>query len=203
MIWTVMLGLLLTSVFFFFGMRQRAMINVQRDTATIQNAKLFLESFADYLENKKTETDLKPPDTNDKLKGITAKLTQRVGSIESAVDFGTGKQQAYKFTGSIYVEWNKCAKVGFQDSSGDLLVSDVLYKHSKLSGCAANEEYDDVVGPISVIGDPLPFTIKTLNAPFDFRIKPVGLTQLIDNQWHVDLSMDLDYGKKVTVKRTF
>lgn len=200
MIWTVMLGLLLTSVFFFFSMRQRAMVNVQRDTATIQNAKLFLESYADYLENKcKGVGCASDPTINSD--SITGTVTQKVASIENAVDFG--KQQEYKFTGSIYVEWNKCLKTGVQDFSGDLLVNDVLYNHSIESGCAANEEYDDVIGPISVSGTPTPFTIKTLNTPFDFRIKPQGGIQLIDNQWHLDLSKDLDYGKKTSIKRTF
>ncbi len=191
MIWTVMLGLLLTSVFFFFSMRQRMMINIQRDTATTQNAKLLLESYADYFEKT-------PKEVSSSAEGLSIKLTQKVSSIENIVDFGVGKQQAYDFigSGSVYVEWNRCS----DSLKGDLLFNDVLYKHQTSSECAANEEYDDVVGPISVAS---PYTIKTLNAPFYFRIKPVAETQLIDNQWHLDLSEDLDYGKKIPIKRTF
>jgi hypothetical protein len=195
MIWTVMLGLLLTSVFFFFSMRERMMLSVQRDTAAIQNAKLLLGSYADYLEKYPTEN----PSGVD---GVTVKLTKKMDSIESVADFGPGKQQTYDFNGSIYVEWNKCVTVSQDrkpDSTGDLLLNDVLNKHLASSTCEANEDYADVVGPISVTDT---FTIKTLNTPFYFRIKPVS-GQLTDNRWHLDLTEDLDYGKKITISRTF
>jgi hypothetical protein len=198
LIWTVMLGLLLTSVFFFFSMRQRMMVAVQRDTAAQQSTKMLLESYADYLQNN-------PQDIStfnggkyygiSTIDGIYTKLTQKVDSIENSVDSGVGQKQDYNFTGSIYVEWNRCS----DNLKGDLLVNDVLYSQTALP-CGVNEKYDDVVGPLSVAGD---FTIKAQGAPFFFRIKGAAGTQPIDNQWHMELSKDLDYGKKVTIQRTF
>jgi len=206
MIWTVMLGLLLTSVFFFFSMRQRMMIAVQRDTAAQQSAKMFVDSYADYLQKNPTEIGEEREKYYGRptIDGIYTKLTKRVDSIESSVDSGLGQEQDYNFTGSIYVEWNKCTKVGPQDSSGDLRVNDVLYPHQTTTGCEAKDEYDDVVGPLSVSGTTsTPFTIKTLNTPFFFRIKGAAGTTAYDNQWHMELTKDLDYGKVITVRRTF
>jgi hypothetical protein len=193
MIWTVMLGLLLTSVFFFFSMRQRMMLSVQRDTAAMQNAKLFLESYADYLEKLckggGCASDPKTVDSD----GTKGSVTQKVDSIENLVDFGQGQEQDYIFGGSIYVSWNRCSDA----MKGDLLVNEVLYKHQAPTTC---KDYDDLIGPINVTS---PFTIRTQSAPLYFKIKAAAGTQLIDNQWHLELSKDLDYGNKVTIQRTF
>jgi hypothetical protein len=203
MIWTVMLGLLLTSVFFFFSMRQRMMVAVQRDTAAQQSAKMLIDSYADYLQHYPTEIKVFAGGKyygRTTIDDIYTKLTKIVDSVENSVD---GNQtQAYNFPdpGSIYVEWNKCAKIGVQDFSGDLLVNGALYPHQTAAGCAANDEYDDVVGPLSVSDD---FTIETLNAPFFFRIKGAAGTTVYDNQWHMEIAKDLGYGKVITVRRTF
>jgi hypothetical protein len=188
MIWTVMLGLLLTSVFFFFSMRQRAMLNVQRDTTTIQNAKLFLESYADYFEAH-------PSSSPTFIDSVTGSMTKNVDAIENAVDFGN--EQEYAFTGAIsfYVEWNRCS-----EAKGDLLINEILYKSADHSTASPCKEYGNSVGPISATTS---LKIETLNTPFFFRIKPASGSQLVDNRWHLELTKDLDYGKKITVKRTF
>lgn len=187
LIWSLLLGFVLTSVFFFFGMRQRTAIAEQRDTAAILNARAYLESYADYLE--------KHPDELDEIfDDIQVSLTQQVNEIEDIAD--TDAPVIYYFASNIFVEWNKCS----DNLKGDLLLNSVLYEHDDSPGeeCdVAEEGYDDVIGPISVSD---PFTIETLNAPFYFRITGTGLK---DNKWHLDLSKELEYGKKVTVKRTF
>jgi len=200
MIWTIMLGLLLTSVFFFFSMRQRMMLSVQRDTTAMQDAKLLLESYADYLEKLCTTGGCLTDPKTVASDGIAGSVTQKVDSIESAVDFGETQEFAFSGSISIYVEWNKCIKAGEADSAGDLRVNDVLYPHQTATICGASEEYDDLIGPISV---PNPLEIKTQNTPFYFRVKSATGAELVDNQWHLELSKDLDYGKKVTIRRTF
>jgi hypothetical protein len=197
MIWTVMLGLLLTSVFFFFSMRQRTMIAVQRDTAAQQSAKMLLDSYADYLQMHPVEIGT----NREKFYGVSTfddiltRLTQRVDSIENLVDSGLGQEQTYNLPspGSIYVEWNRCS----DGLKGDLRINGILYKHTAPATC---KEYDDVVGPLSVSGD---FTIETLNAPFFFRIKGAAGTTAYDNQWHMELIKDLGYGKEISIRRTF
>ncbi len=202
MIWTVMLGLLLTSVFFFFSMRQRMMVAVQRDTAAQQSAKMLMESYADYLQAHPTEIKYF---TGGKYYGITtingifAKLTRYVDFIENSID--EGQTQTYHFVDpdhsgpfSIYIEWNRSS-----EGKGDLLVNDVLYK-SKDYLVDPGNDYANLIGPISVSD---PFTVKTLNTPFSFKIRGAVGTQAIDNLWHMELTKDLDYGKTISIKRTF
>ena len=165
-------------------MRQRATITEQRDTAAILNARAYLESYADYLEEHSDEL-------NTTFDDMRVSLTQQVSKIESVVD--AGSPVTYQFSGDIFVEWNKCSN----NLKGDLVVNSVLYEHDKGSECLSDEEgYDDVIGPITVTNP----EIETLNAPFYYRITGAGL---VDNKWHLDLSTELEYGKKIEVKRTF
>jgi hypothetical protein len=194
LIWTVLFGFLLTSVFFFYIMRQRAMIAVQQDTAQILNARTYLTSYADYVQ-KLDDTGLNTLKSSgvdfDGIKGtVTNELSEITGVADSEVPM------TYKFSGAIFIAWNKCAN----PAKGDLLVNDILYAHGSTGGCPSSQ-YDDVVGPISVTS---PFVIKTLNAPFYYKITAQdSTTKLLDNKWYMDLKIDLDYGKKVTIKRTF
>lgn len=191
MIWTVMLGFVLTSVFFFFGMRQRLMVGAQRETAQLLNANSYLESLANYLEAHPEEMD-------GALDGIDVSLTRNVTEILGQVD--NAQEKEYSATGSraIFVEWNACTTSTTSESDGDLIIGDVIYKAdgdpTKCSG------YKDLVGPINI---PSPYSIFTLNEPFRYRIKPSGGTQLIDTLWHLKLSQEFEYGKILTIERTF
>ena len=199
LIWTVLLGFLLTSVFFFFSMRQRANITVQRDTAEILNTKAYLESYADYLESL---SSAKLEDIRDKagdatFDNITGTATNEVDEIVDIADFGSLK--SYTFDGDIYVEWNKCS--GDSEcsgaSNGDLYVKNVLYKHES---AVCIQGYCDIVGPISVANP----EIETLNSPFKFRITAKdSSTTIEDNNWYTNIGVDLGYSNKVKINRTF
>ncbi len=182
-----MLGFVLTSVFFFFGLRQRANIMVQRDTIAILNARNYLESYANYLEiNPTSNTSIDP--------SIELSITQEVEEIEGMVDLEQNDIE-YTFDGDVFVEWNHC-----EDSlKGNLIVEDEVYE-STGGGCP-NEEYDDVAGPITIT---IPLTIETQTVPFRYRIVPEDQnTTLLDNEWHLKLTKDLGYRRVVKVERTF
>lgn len=196
LIWSVMLGFVLTSVFFFFGMRQRAMVSVQRDTTTILNTRAYLESYANYIETLDLSelNNLKSSGIDFDNGIITGTITNEVSEINGMIDVGSST--SYTFSGNIYVEWSKCP----DDLKGGVLINDVPYSHDSGVECGPSETYDDVAGAIAVT-DPV---IKTQNTPFNYRITPGdGSTQLVDNQWHLEISSELDYGKVITVKRTF
>ncbi len=193
LIWSVLLGFLLTSVFFFFSMRQRATITVQRDTVAILNARAYLESYADYIELL-DEAELNSlissgADFDDDIIGTVTNVVDKIDGIAD-----TGVPVQYTFTNKeIYIEWNKCS----ENIEGDLRVNNAIYRHDADSVCGiADEGYDDVIGPITVTNP----TIETLNAPFYYRITGTDLT---DSKWHLELSTELHFGKKITVKRTF
>ena len=183
------MGFLLTSVFFFFGMSQRKNIAVQRDTAAILNARMYVNSYADYLESQ--SATLNDP-TNVDFDGITGTVTKQVESIQSVADLGA--EMTYKFDGTIFVEWNKCNK----NLKGDLVVNGVTYEHDADNECTSTADgYDDVIGPITV---PDPFTVETLNAPFYFQ---TAGNNMKDNKWHLNLGTSLRYSKKIKVERVF
>ncbi len=187
LIWTLMLGFVLTSVFFFFGMRQRMNVEVQRDTAEILNTRAYLKSFADYLESNNTDWDSGPDDIN-AFDGITGYMTQNVDEIPGFVD--TGIVDTYNFSDEIFIEWNKCEDGLY----GDLILNDVPYHSDKIS---CTDGYADVAGPFDISGS---LEIKTLNAPFQYRITGPNL---VDNKWHLEISTKLTYGKKIKVERVF
>jgi len=186
LIWSVMLGFLLTSVFFFFAFSQRKKIEEQRETVDILNARMYLESLADYFQKY-------PGEKNTTYDDVRILLTQNVQSIEGVADVGAEGSAEYQFSGEIFVEWNRCAS----NLEGDLVINGVVYEHDAGNGCDVTDEFDDVAGPINVAN---PFKIETLNRPFFFRMNGDSLK---DNEWHLTLTMDTSYGKEIKTERTF
>ncbi len=177
-------------------MRQRATVTIQRDTAEILNAKNYLESYADYLENLSTKSEMLSQ-TFDGL--IEVNLTQKVTEIVDEIDFGA--ENEYEFSDEILIEWNDCSGNG----NGDLLVDGTIHEfENPIITCVSDDEYSDIKGPLTVTGSPAtPFKIKTLNTPFEYRITSNTGTPLTDTEWHLDLKMDLEYGRVVEISRTF
>jgi hypothetical protein len=194
LIWTTMLGLLLTSVFFMFSVRERAMVGAQRDTAVEQSTKAYLESVADYFKKKyQGHAPAGAETVTIDADGVKGQVTNGVGVIENSVDLG--KTQSYLFSTPFFIEWNRCEDLLNGGQGGDLKINGVVYKRS--TSTADCKEYNDVFGPITAANP----VIETLNAPFGFRIKGVGGALLIDNQMHLQLTKELDYGKKITLDR--
>jgi len=203
LIWSVLLGFALTSVFFFYSIRQREAIATQRDTAEILDARSYLESYADYVQKL-------PSDDLDNLKKDGINFDNILGTVTNEVDKITGTADigvlvSYKFSGEIFIEWNKkviCPDGLYPiDQHGDLIVNDILYKHDPTKECQVEQEYDDVIGPIAVTDQ---FEIKTLNVPFYYEITAKDASKkLIDNKWTLDIKTTLDYGKQIEVKRSF
>jgi len=188
LIWTVMLGFILTSVFFFFSTRQRAVISEQRNTAEIISAKNYMESYADYLENLNTKVEM----INQEFDGIKVTLTQKTKEITGELDFE--KDETYKFTDNIYIEWNACSDK--DKDKGNLSIDGTLYETS--NGTCSGDGYLDTEGPISVTD---PFTIKAPDAPFKYRITSSNDKDITDNTWHLNMEMDLGYGEKIKINK--
>ena len=196
LIWSVLLGFLLTSVFFFFSVRQRAAITTQRDTAEIMNARTYLESYADYAEKLDADALNGLKASGIDFDGVHGTVTNESDDITGIADAGATIE--YKFSGEIFIEWNKCS----DNFKGSLILNNILYEHDGSAECATNNSgYDDIIGPIPVAD---PFEIKTLNAPFHYRITARdSLTKLIDNKWRLNIKMDLSYDKKAEIERVF
>ena len=203
LIWSLMLGFILTSVFFFFIMRQRANIAVQRDTVKILNQKAYLESFADYVMSlDPTKKDGKA--ALDKLKivnfdGITGTVTNESTSITGIADLGAPPTQHDMGSAkNIIIEWNKCNA----NMNGDLYVNNTLYKSG--TGDCKNKEYKDIAGPIKIQTGSPKISIKAGSAPFYYRLtSKSGKMALADGKWQMDLQISLVYGKTARIKKNF
>jgi hypothetical protein len=190
LIWTVLLGVMLTSVFFFMAIRLSGMGTLQRETIQHQNQKAYLKSYVAYLMENPSEID-------GKFDNIKIKLTQNVDEITGVLD--SGKSVTYPFSGTINIDWNLCA----DNQKGDLNVQGTDYTHDSSAGqeCAPiGDEYDDSRSGINVPPD---FTITAPNAPFHYRIKSADSVQLKDNKWHLTASINLGYMKKIEMEKTF
>ena len=188
LIWTVLLGVMLTSVFFFLAMRLSGLGLSQRETMEYQNQKAYLESYVAYLMENPSE-----PDTT--FDNIEVELTQNVSEITGVLD--SQGEVEYGFSGTIIIDWNLCS----DNNKGDMEVQGVIHVHDSASECSSSSAgHDDQESGVNV---PDPFSIKAPNAPFHYKITPGLGTQLKDNKWHLEASMDLGYGKKIKIEKVF
>jgi len=187
LIWTVLMGFLLTSTFFFFGMRQRKAITVQRDTATILNTKSYLKSYANYL-IAQTKSVGTPPTL---IEGVNGKITKLTDTITGAVDID--EPVTYKFAQTVKIKWNKCSN----NHKANLTINGIIFTHESSSECGPEDDgYDDQ----KTLATTNPFTLNTANTPYYYQIEGIDMT---DNKWNLEISTDLDYGKTVKVRKTF
>lgn len=187
LIWTVLLGFVLTSVFFFFSVRQRKNVLEQRDTADILDIHHYLESLADYMEKN-------PEEFSNSIDEGAVQISVTQNSKEIIDHVQTGESKTYTFADEIFINWNACKNT----EGGDLLIDDTLYESS--GSCGADNEYKDTIGPINVN---VPFTIKTTGEPFNYRITSSTNKNMKDLWWQMNLSTNLEYGKEITVSRRF
>lgn len=201
LIWTLTLGVMLTTVFFFFALRLRDSATIQRDVMVHQNQKAYLNSFADYLETL-DDTQLENLKGSLNADGITGTLTNEVEGttgLTGVVDFG--QEKSFDFFGDLTIEWNRCS----HNLAADMVVikadttEEVKNHDTDSPSCAAvSPGYDDTV---DVTIPAAPFKLKAVNAPFEYRL--TSDSPLTSNQWHFTGRVDLGYGKKVEVERIF
>jgi len=209
LIWTVLLGVALSSAFFFFAVRLGNSGIMQRAAVEKQGAKAFLESYADYITSLKSSD----PSALEAMAGdfhfdeiapsqylINGTLTKELDVITGTLD--SGEPITFNFSGTINVDWNLCTS----NQKGNIEINGIVYEHDDTAGneCSPTSAgYDD---PTSTVGInvPNPFTIKAVDAPFHFRITSSGAgTQLVDTKWHLNAEIELGYGRKVEVEKTF
>lgn len=189
MIWSVLLGFLLTSVFFFFGVRQRLNTEVQQDTTEILNTRAYMETYANYLQNNPT------PITQKTYDGIDVKLIKKQETVAGNLDFK--EQVTYNFIGDIFIRWNRCGEnqVGFFSIDGKTYLNNG-------GGCAGNEEFDDTFGPINIGGNG-DFTIINKGGPFDYEITNNSGGLIEGDEWHLSLTKTLSNNQIIKIQRTF
>ncbi len=193
LIWSVMLGLMLTSIFFFFGTRLARNAGLQREVMEKQADESYAQSFADYLDGL-TLAELTALGPTISFDGMEGTLSQEAQFIEGFLESGASTPAPYNISTSITLEWNRCD----WGEQGDLLIdNDTLEQHT--GNCQPNQLYDDAV-TLTPTGS---LSLQAITAPLHFRIRSNTATLLTDTQWHLTLSMPLSFGKEFKIEKTF
>ncbi|QQR83779.1 hypothetical protein IPJ72_01040 [Candidatus Peregrinibacteria bacterium] len=190
LIWSVVLGFTLSSLFLVVAIRQRTTVSLQRGTIVEMNVEDYMDSYLNYLASKYKSGELSGG-MQIKFDRFTGTVDNKVSPVEEVIDFG--ESATYPFSGTLSIQWNQCN----EPLRGHLLIRDAdgdsTLKHD--SGldklCLPNDIYDDRAGGILVNG---PVEIQTINNPFAFQLNG---PDIIDNKWHVNLFAQVSNQKKL------
>jgi len=189
LIWTLLLGISLAVIFFFFSQRLGSNLASQRETIEYQNARLYFESYTTYLQGLGT-ADLKLLRGGLEFDGISGNLTNETDSIVGMLDMGA--EVTYEVEGGdARIEWNLCTK----DEEGIMEISPVTEFFD--NGCINNyKTYTLNSGPS--------FTLKSQGEPFTYRIsQQVDEAVIYDNEWQLELEYPLGFRKKLKTSIVF
>ena len=192
MIWTLLLGVSLATVFFFFSQRLNSNAEAQRETIQYQNARLFFESYVAYVQSL-DETDLASLRGPIDFQGITGTLTNEAEEVTGLLD--AGQSVTYELSGDATmqakIEWDAC------DDEDDVEILEVTpYDGSAETNCAPGFDYDNYA--LSQTGASS-FELTATGAPVGYRIIPMNpATTLYDKEWKLDLSYTVGFRKKLT-----
>ena len=202
LIWTVTLGLALTSVFIFMAVRLGQLGAAQRDTMEYKAAKAYLESFAAYLKESYITQPIplaldysaeNPP--FEIPSNLVLSLTQEVDAITGFVDSGDSRE--YTINEEVNVEYNSCNEAVVEEA-GEITTNPSGTANAGY--CALSQEYDNRI-TITPTGT---LTITSVGAPTHFRIRPTTEgNKLTDNLWHLDAAMELNNGRTLEVSEEF
>ncbi len=192
LIWTLLLGISLATVFFFFSMRLNANIYSQRETIKYQNARLYFESYIAYIQSQGV-AELNGIRGNIDFDGITGTLTNEVeeivGRLDMAADVTYEVEEIDGFKAKI--EWNKCGEKGVME------ITPAPATPLITTNCGSGS-YDGLSE-----SNGSPFTLKNLSEPFTYMITPQGKAIIYDREWHLDLELVINFRKKLTTSLTF
>lgn len=197
LIWTLLLGISLATVFFFFSQRLNASSASQRETIQYQNARLYFESYIAYIQSLSDAelSDLRDADDGSiSFYGITGTLTNETDEIVGVLDMDA--EVTYKvdeINGTkAKIEWNLCGEKGIMEITPSPIAALIN------NNCSSGGTYDGLSE-----SNGSPFTLKNLSAPLTYRILPQGEAIIYDNEWQLDLELPLGFRKKLTTSVTF
>lgn len=194
MIWVVMLGMMLTSVFFFTATRLSGNLLSQQDFSRQASQKRTLESYAGYL--KSLDPMARESLTNADFDDITGTVTQSTPAIEGFVDAGDTVSIPDVPAGDLNLQWNAC-EFG---ESGDLVINnDTENIYYPIGACG--EGYADLT-PFTLPAESV-LTLTAITGPLHFRLTSTSGTMFTDTRWHLDLSIPTQFGKDIEWKEDF
>ncbi|MBN2086946.1 hypothetical protein JW758_01230 [Candidatus Peregrinibacteria bacterium] len=188
LIWTVMLGVLMTTVFFYAAIRFSKLQEQQQETIEYKNTKAFFDSFMDYL--KENPSEMVVNKTSDNYEGIDITLTQNVSTITGALDSlaSATYEDIISAPADLKIEYNLCEN-GLQTEHANIK-SIPDYTIGPATQPCASFDYANYV-MIPVIDD---LELSSLDAPFHYKISGADMK---DSKWHLSADMKFGFGKRL------
>lgn len=188
LIWTVLLGISLMTIFFYFSQRLNLNAAFQKRSLEYQNTQAFLTSYADYLEALPAN---QIQSEHVDYQGITGFITNVSTDVVSELDDHQFMDYEIKY-GKVKVEWGRCA---YQEVGREL---EITPNDGMATGNCGVLEYDGV----SEVSDSI-FKLKAGEAPVGYRLTPIGTAILHQSEWTLDLQLDTPSGRTLTLHRNF
>lgn len=197
LIWTLLLGLSLASVFFFFAQRLNQNAAAQRETIQYQNAKRLLDSYGDYLGELSEGGLILLRDANAgaiEFAGMTGTLANQSDELFGTLD--SDESVIYEVSGgAAKVEWNYCdGTVTGEDF--DMTVSNSL--PSAEQGCTTFDFKD-----VTQTNNDTDFELTAGLIPVTYRVTPTGSAVVSGPTWQLSLNMSLGPKETVTLSRSW
>ena len=191
LIWTVLLGIALTTIFFFFSQRLNLNTALQRKTMEAQNAELYLDSYANYLASLTFEELKQVAGQIEDGNGLTGTLSNSSKQIKGVVD--VGETVTYQVSnGKAKVEWGLCSK---NEAGRPFLVEPI--ETVTPTNCQTAYDQSAETPPSTS------FTLKSEVAPVSYKITPMGDAIVYDKTWKMELELIVNPKKTLNLVRSF
>ncbi len=174
-----MLGLMMTTVFFYAAIRFGNLSEKQEETIEYQSQKAFFDSYMDYLKTHSSEI------SNEMREGINITLTQTTDEITGVVESQDNVTYEDIVTGDVKVEYNFCGESANIETTPNYTVGPATQP------CTSFDYGNYVL--VTLLADE-DLVLTSLDAPFHYRITG---TDLKDTKWHLDAEMRFGFGKRL------
>ena len=198
MIWTLLMGISLATVFFFFAQRLGANVASQRQTMEHESTKMFFDSYIDYVEGLDSSAleDIRN-NVVGMPTGITGTVTNVVDEIMGTLDAGGSISYTAIIdnppTDYIKIEWDICDP----DTTEILEINGLPASPIPPGGCPGMD-YENVLAQTTS-----PFTLSAPAGPTYYQLTAIESAVLYDNKWQLNLEINLGFRKKLTTNLTF
>ncbi|MBN2306839.1 hypothetical protein JXD20_02540 [Candidatus Peregrinibacteria bacterium] len=196
LIWTLLLGISLATVFFFFAQRLNSNVAAQRETIQYQNARLLFESYITYVQSLDSAT-LAGMRGDINFEGmITGTLTNEAKMITGVLDAGAEAIFTANFPNpaadKIKIEWDLCPPDDIE-----VLELDGSSPGIGSGGCTVfNYERSGETMAAS-------FTLSAPAGPTHYRLTAINDATLYDSKWQLDIEYPIGFRKKLTTSINF
>ena len=196
LIWTVLLGMVLTTVFFYFSTRLQGTSSVSRNAMEYQAGEAYLDSYLNYLQTLDFAelTTISSPIIFDNM---TITLDNEVAEITGVIDFEETKTFEGTTGLNLLVEWNMCG----ESENGFITTSPTPISTPIIDCSTSDYNNKHVIAPL--IG---PLTVTNKNSPTSFRIRSQNHAsgeKIDSNTWSITGKMNLGYGRKIQKNITY